>query len=99
VGQLQFEVVQYRLKSEYGADSRREPGPWSLSRWLAPDAPLDDVAAALPGGAAVAVDALGQPMALFPDEWSMAYFVKRNPLVALSEVPFTRGEVSAIAQA
>ena len=25
VGQLQFEVVEYRLKNEYGVDSRMEP--------------------------------------------------------------------------
>jgi peptide chain release factor 3 len=92
VGPLQFEVVQYRLKSEYGADSRREPGPWGVSRWLPPDAPLDEITAALPGGAVIALDALGQPMALFSDDWSMAYFTKRNPQVVLSEVPLARGE-------
>ena len=30
VGPLQFEVVQYRLKSEYGAESRLSETPWTL---------------------------------------------------------------------
>ena len=31
VGPLQFEVVQYRLQSEYGAESRLEPAPVAAS--------------------------------------------------------------------
>ena len=31
VGPLQFEVVQYRLESEYGAPSRLESAPWESS--------------------------------------------------------------------
>src|SRR5512139_631205 len=34
VGPLQFEVVQYRLQSEYGAESRLEPAPWKVLRWV-----------------------------------------------------------------
>ena len=33
VGPLQFEVLQYRLETEYGAKSRLEPAPWKLIRW------------------------------------------------------------------
>src|SRR5207302_4513955 len=35
VGPLQFEVVQYRMQTEYGAESRLEPGPWKILRWVA----------------------------------------------------------------
>src|SRR5256714_4257566 len=34
VGPLQFEVVQSRLQSEYGAESRLEHSPWKVIRWL-----------------------------------------------------------------
>src|SRR5437899_1998710 len=34
VGPLQFEVVQYRMKTEYGAESRLESGPWKVIRWM-----------------------------------------------------------------
>ena len=36
VGPLQFEVVQFRLESEYGAPSRIDGAPWILARWLGP---------------------------------------------------------------
>jgi len=37
VGPLQFEVVQYRMQTEYGAESRLETAPWKLLRWAAMD--------------------------------------------------------------
>ena len=36
VGPLQFEVVQWRLKSEYGAESRLVQTPWTVLRWIEP---------------------------------------------------------------
>src|SRR5439155_6174861 len=44
VGPLQFEVVQYRLKSEYGAESRLELRPWKVLRWIMVEnvLPIDD---------------------------------------------------------
>jgi hypothetical protein len=37
VGPLQFEVVQFRLQNEYGAESRLEAAPWTVVRWLPAD--------------------------------------------------------------
>src|SRR5215831_10533518 len=34
VGPLQFEVVQYRMQTEYGAETRLESSPWSVIRWV-----------------------------------------------------------------
>jgi len=34
VGQLQFEVVQARMKSEYGCESILDPLGYSLARWV-----------------------------------------------------------------
>src|SRR5512146_727240 len=45
VGPLQFEVVQYRLHSEYGAEARLETAPWQFLRWLEPHPALDHPAA------------------------------------------------------
>ena len=33
LGQLQFEVVKYRLEAEYGVEVRVEAVPWQLARW------------------------------------------------------------------
>src|SRR5208283_4043148 len=55
VGPLQFEVVQFRLESEYGAVSRLEAAPWTVVRWLPVDMKEDDLdALSLPTGCRVA---------------------------------------------
>ncbi|HEY2586901.1 MAG TPA: peptide chain release factor 3 [Tepidisphaeraceae bacterium] len=91
VGPLQFEVVQYRLQSEYGAQSRLEPASWSLTRWVSPDVAAEVLASViLPSGAAHATDTAGQPVILFPSEWMLNYFQKQHPNVPLSDVPFAR---------
>ena len=88
VGPLQFEVVQYRLESEYGAASRLEPAPWTVVRWLPvtlTEPELD--ALQLPTGAKLAYDADQHPLALFANEWSMNYFGQTNPKITLSALP------------
>jgi peptide chain release factor 3 len=41
VGQLQFEVVAHRLKSEYGVAARMMSTRYSLARWITADDPKD----------------------------------------------------------
>ncbi len=41
VGELQFEVFSYRLKSEYGADIKLERLPYHLARWVKSELPID----------------------------------------------------------
>jgi len=88
VGPLQFEVVQFRLESEYGAASRLESAPWTVVRWLPPefkDPELD--ALSLPTGTRIAFDMGQQPVILFPTEWSANYFQESNPKATLSKLP------------
>jgi peptide chain release factor 3 len=88
VGPLQFEVVQFRLESEYGAASRLEAAPWTVLRWLPPDlkeADLDTVL--LPTGSRVAFDMGQNPVVLFANEWSADYFGQTNKHVPLSALP------------
>jgi peptide chain release factor 3 len=88
VGPLQFEVVQYRLKSEYGADSRTEPAGLSAMRWVAPEVSDELLAKALVyGRCKLARNQRAQRALLFPDEWSLRYFAKEHPEVALTELP------------
>ena len=37
IGQLQFEVVLHRLKSEYGVDARLDPCRFTIARWITCD--------------------------------------------------------------
>jgi peptide chain release factor 3 len=88
VGPLQFEVVQFRLESEYGAASRLEAAPWTVVRWLPADMKEDDLdALSLPTGARLAYDIGKNPVVLFPNEWSAEYFTKTNERVPLSALP------------
>ena len=59
VGPLQFEVVQYRLQTEYGAESRLEQSNWKILRWARTEdgSPIDE--AQMPTGARLATDSAG----------------------------------------
>jgi peptide chain release factor 3 len=94
VGPLQFEVVQWRLQSEYGAESRLTPAPWTLLRWIeAPASALTKDGTIDPGrhivatGVSFGTDKFDHPIALFPNEWTMRYFVEKNPELKLHELP------------
>jgi peptide chain release factor 3 len=41
IGQLQFEVVQHRLKTEYDCDVRLEGCPYTGARWISADTPAE----------------------------------------------------------
>jgi peptide chain release factor 3 len=87
VGPLQFEVVQYRMQTEYGADSRLELAAWKVIRWVTTDdgVPIDD--SMLPTGARLGSDVSGKPVVFFQDQWSCDFFAQRNAKVRLSALP------------
>ena len=91
VGPLQFEVLQYRLETEYGAETRREPAPFTAVRWLPPGTSAETLdGLSLPTGGRFAFDADQQPVALFPSDWAMNYFAQNHPELPLSDLPPTR---------
>jgi peptide chain release factor 3 len=97
VGPLQFDVLQYRLESEYGAKSRVEAAPWSHILWVRekgtdtsgkrglPGKP----AAQLPASASWARDVFGQWVVLLPSAWIAKYFTENNSKLDVSPVPFS----------
>ena len=85
VGPLQFEVVQFRLEHEYGAESRLEAAPWTVVRWLPAEmteSALDAIS--LPTGAKLAYDMGRNAVVLFANEWSANYFSQTNPRIPLA---------------
>ncbi|MBP9902452.1 MAG: peptide chain release factor 3, partial [Verrucomicrobia bacterium] len=88
VGPLQFEVVQWRLQSEYNAESRLTPSPWTLLRWLEPHPALKDTSSLIvASGVSFGSDKFDQPVVLFPNDWTMRYFTEKNPELKLHELP------------
>ncbi len=75
VGRLQFEVMQYRLKDEYGVETTLTPLPYQCSAWI-----IGDMATfTKPTSAAIMQDKHGNPMVLFSGQWEKQYCMKRNP--------------------
>lgn len=75
VGQLQFEVMQYRLKDEYGVVTAITPLPYQCSAWL-----LGDLATFKKTTTALIVqDRLERPIVLFSEPWEKQYAMKQNP--------------------
>ncbi|HTL48356.1 MAG TPA: peptide chain release factor 3 [Verrucomicrobiae bacterium] len=87
VGPLQFEVLQYRLKSEYGADSTLERMPWEVLRWVQTDRNPDEFSDILPYQSQWAVDDKGNPVFLFSAVWSMESFQTKYPDIVLLDSP------------
>ena len=88
VGVLQFEVVQHRLRAEYKAESRLTTAPWTLLRWVEPHPALEDVSSiVVASGVSFGTDKFDHPIVLFPNEWTMNYFVEKNPELKLHEQP------------
>ncbi|MBQ7567272.1 peptide chain release factor 3, partial [bacterium] len=78
VGQLQFEVVEQRLKTDSGVEARFEHLPYKLARWIS-GAP-EDVEAFAPSRLAVmAEDRHHNPVVLMPSEWDLSYTEEKNP--------------------
>jgi len=95
VGPLQFEVVQYRLQAEYGAESRLEQTPWTLLKWLEPHPSLKNLSSLIvASGVSFGTDKFDQPIALFPNEWTARYFLEKNPELKLHDLPLeqTKGK-------
>ncbi len=87
-GPLQFDVVQYRLESEYGAHARWTLAPWKLARWLDPEIATEKLM--LPTGAQLVLDAQRDRVLLFRDDWTRRYFEEKNPGVGMSKYPYGR---------
>jgi peptide chain release factor 3 len=92
VGQLQFEVVKYRLESEYNVKTVFTTLPYGLARRVhrsSGSGPAELAAAQLPSNGKLVEDWDGNPLALFESEWSMKLAQDWNP--GLRFEPFTSG--------
>jgi peptide chain release factor 3 len=91
VGALQFEVLQYRIEHEYGANIMLDRLPFSQARWVT-GAKFDAKAFDWEGNRQTVQDRDGLPLVLFRDEWALQHAVEKHPeLQFLSAAPQLRG--------
>jgi peptide chain release factor 3 len=77
VGELQFDVLQSRLETEYNVETTRTNLPYKLARWV--DKDVDLVARmSLPSRARVVIDRNDRAVVLFSSEWELEYAQKEN---------------------
>ncbi|KAL2621509.1 hypothetical protein R1flu_001714 [Riccia fluitans] len=78
VGQLQFEVVQYRMQAEYGVETILEPIGYSVARWVTGGwAALETVGKLY--NCATVKDQWGRPVLLFRNEWNVSQLLSDKP--------------------
>ena len=85
VGQLQFEVVQARLETEYGVESQLEPIGFTLARWA--DGGWDAVDKADADGKLFGImivqDRWKRPVLLFRNDWKAASLAEEESYLEL----------------
>jgi len=84
VGQLQFEVFEYRLKNEYNADIRMNHLDFQLARWVKTD-DLERVKRLMDSRTMLVYDHFDRPLILFANQFTLNYFVERHDDIELVE--------------
>jgi peptide chain release factor 3 len=85
VGQLQFEVVQFRLQNEYGVETILELLPYNVARWVDGGWEVLDKVGRLFNSTTVK-DSMGRPVLLFRNEWNCQQLEGDHPELKLSAI-------------
>lgn len=85
VGQLQFEVLEFRMKHEYGVELRIERLPHQFARWLNVDRASRDMLG-YTDTALILEDMYQRPVILFTTEWEMRRAIERNKGVEFYDI-------------
>jgi peptide chain release factor 3 len=85
VGQLQLEVVQYRLENEYGVKTRLEPMEFSVARWVSGGWPALERVGRIFNCKTVR-DPWDRPVLLFRNDWNLNQLREDHPDLDLASV-------------
>ena len=85
VGVLQFEVLTYRLKTEYNVEVRLDQLPYAYIRWIENPQEVDVDQIQGTSDMKIIQNLKGNPLLLFRHEWSIRMVEDRNPGLRLSE--------------
>jgi peptide chain release factor 3 len=83
VGQLQLEVVQFRLLNEYGVETTLEPLAYNLARWVAGGWEAIEKAGRL-FNTLLVKDNWERPVLLFKNEWNLQQIKEDHPELKLN---------------
>jgi peptide chain release factor 3 len=79
VGQLQFEVIQYRLQNEYGAECRFDPLNFYKACWLSSEDKVKLDEFCLYKADRIAKDKDGNLVFFAESEWTLRHLIEDNP--------------------
>jgi peptide chain release factor 3 len=85
VGVLQLEVLEYRLKNEYGVDISIEHLPYKYIRWVKNEG-FNPKTFRLTTDTMIAKDQEENPVLLFQNEWSIRTVLERNEGAELVDI-------------
>lgn len=85
VGVLQFDVLKFRLESEYNVEIRLEPLPYEHIRWIENKDAVDVAGLSVTSDTKRVKDMKGNPLLLFVHAWSIGTVQERNKELKLSE--------------
>jgi peptide chain release factor 3 len=85
VGQLQLEVVQYRLEHEYGVKTRIEPLGFTVARWVVGGWPALEAVGRIFNCKTVR-DSWNRPVLLFKNDWNLTQLAEDHPELELASV-------------
>ena len=81
VGALQFDVLEERVRAEYGLDVLFEPSPYQAARWVSSDSRTDLETFLDKNKSQVAEDIDGAPVFLGQSSWQIGYVQDKNPTI------------------
>jgi peptide chain release factor 3 len=84
VGQLQFEVLDERMKAEYSLEVIFETSPYQAARWVSADTRADLEAFIEKSSGQMAEDVDGAPVFLGKSDWEIGYVQDKNPKIRFS---------------
>ncbi len=85
VGQLQIEVVQFRMQNEYNVETTIEPLPYNVARWVHGGWEALEKAGRIFNAIAVK-DNWGRPVLLFKNEWNLRQIEQDIPELKLNSI-------------
>lgn len=85
IGHLQFEVLEYRLKSEYNTEIKITKIPYNFIRWIEKsDVKMHELN--LTSDTKKAEDLKGRNILIFQNTWGIQWAIDKNPSIVLSDI-------------